>query len=95
MEKAKEVRLWKWNEEGTKRTLVYQGPIEQAPEPARTYWREITKLYGQGAWEYFRYKAPPMGLLARGYTLEPLEDALYWEKVIEEAAAERRARQAN
>lgn len=87
-----EVRLWRWHNDGSKE-LIYQGPIEEAPEPARSYWENITELYGEKAWNYFRYKAPPMGLLARGYTLEPLEDALLWDKLIDEALEEKRRRE--
>ncbi len=51
--------------------LLYEGDIEGLPPgPAREYWEEVKRWHGANAEEYLRWKAPPMALIYRGYSLE-------------------------
>lgn len=55
--------------------LIYKGDVEGLPPgPAREYWEEVKRYHGANAEEYLRWKAPPMALIYRGYSLEVLDE---------------------
>ncbi|MCS7218699.1 MAG: hypothetical protein NZ846_06940 [Thermus sp.] len=93
-EDRKEIFLWRLTH--WKRELLYQGPIEEAPEPAKGYWKSVLEHYGdpEKAWVYVRAKAPPWTLIYRGYALEVVEDVLLLEEWLrrQEEKSKRRAR---